>query len=288
MRNISIKSLLTLSVVLMSVSIIYSNEASQESGVLHMIMDTVMELPVEKAFESWHYVHKKDSDYSLNSSEAIAKFEAFKENLNKIKQHNADETQTWKMTLTRYSDLTAEEFRAMFTVLNNKLEVRQKNNLGKFSYDLNGLYFMDVGLNKTNDWSEIDWTNVAGPVDYQKSCGSCFAFTFVNVLEAAISLKYNKTVRLSRQDIVDCNPLTGGCDGGNSAGAAYYAYNNGLALEQDYPYTGFQMKCKKNLNRTKYLSYLETVGHPYNADSTRKMLTNGPVYVGLDAGILQN
>lgn len=255
---------------------------------VNLIMDKLLEIPAEEAFKAWQHVHKQDLKYSMNSNESNKRFAAFKENIDKIKAHNADKANTWKMALTRYSDLTLEEFRASMPVISNNIETKQKaHSLGKLTYDLNGFYFIDVGVDKYSDWNAVDWTQKVGEVLDQKSCGGCYSFTYVNTLEAAINIKYNKTVKLSRQDLVDCNPLTQGCEGGNSLGAALYIANWGIALDADYPYSILQMKCKV-APRTKYIHYLESVGSLYNSHSVKKMLANGPLYAAIDSGVLQN
>jgi C1A family cysteine protease len=79
------------------------------------------------------------------------------------------------------------------------------------------------------------------PVRNQKSCGSCWAFGTVGVVEAAVA-KYDKQiVDLSEQFVLDCS-------GKGSCGGGYWAYNafktKGSAWEKDYPYKAYDQYCK--------------------------------------------
>jgi C1A family cysteine protease len=72
----------------------------------------------------------------------------------------------------------------------------------------------------------------------QGDCGSCWAFSATGALESAYAIKYNKTVPLSEQNLVDCTGGNG-CDGGWYEDAYdYIIKNNGIDSEASYPYTG--------------------------------------------------
>merc|ERR1719155_472238 len=77
-------------------------------------------------------------------------------------------------------------------------------------------------LNKTRNSPEsFNWDSIHIPIVNQGSCGSCWAISAVEALEA--QLKKNgqgRVLKLSAQALVDCVPNpqhcggTGGCDGG--------------------------------------------------------------------------
>jgi len=50
----------------------------------------------------------------------------------------------------------------------------------------------------------------------QGSCGSCYAFSSMGMLESRLRVQTNNTlqVQLSPQDVVSCSQLSQGCDGG--------------------------------------------------------------------------
>ena len=48
----------------------------------------------------------------------------------------------------------------------------------------------------------------------QGSCGSCWAFAAVALVETYYARKGNPVTRLSDQQLVDCETISYGCDGG--------------------------------------------------------------------------
>jgi len=71
-------------------------------------------------------------------------------------------------------------------------------------------------------------------------CGSCWAFAGVSTIESAYAIKTGELNYLSVQSAIDCEPLSKGCLGGLLDNALWFAYrNNGIALENDYPYLGY-------------------------------------------------
>jgi hypothetical protein len=101
----------------------------------------------------------------------------------------------------------------------------------------------------------FDWRDQAQltPPKQQGSCGSCWAFSHVGVLESAIAIKDKKLVDLSEQYMLSCNPYGWGCNGG------YFNHqmhiNPGAVPESEFPYAGQKLACKNNLS------------HPYRLDS---------------------
>ena len=83
----------------------------------------------------------------------------------------------------------------------------------------------------------------------QAQCGSCWAFSAIGTVEGQHSLKYNKLVSLSEQNLVDCSYDFGneGCDGGWPEAAMRYIKNNsGVDTETNYPYTSNDGSCAYN------------------------------------------
>ena len=95
-----------------------------------------------------------------------------------------------------------------------------------------------------------DWRSfgVVTPVKNQGSCGSCWTFSTVGVMESHYLLKYGGKARnLSEQQLVDCAGGfdTYGCSGGlPSHSYEYIAYNGGLTTEDQYPYTAMNGTCQ--------------------------------------------
>ena len=72
----------------------------------------------------------------------------------------------------------------------------------------------------------------------QGSCGSCWAFAAVAVVEAALKIKKNIDVDLSEQELIDCSDFYGNkaCSGGFPFYSLAFVVNNGLNTEEEYPY----------------------------------------------------
>jgi len=84
------------------------------------------------------------------------------------------------------------------------------------------------------------------PIKNQASCGSCWAFSTIAGLEAAIKFKTGVTYDLSEQHLVSCNPWDWGCNGGFFAfdmivpAKGYYP---GAMPETCFPYTALDSAC---------------------------------------------
>jgi C1A family cysteine protease len=101
----------------------------------------------------------------------------------------------------------------------------------------------------------VDWRDkgkVTG-VRAQGGCASCWAFGATAAIETMLLIKYNQTVDLSEQHLMDCTDGKYGrdyptCDyGGWPAWAYQYIIDNGgYALEEHYPYLEQTQECKKD------------------------------------------
>lgn len=72
--------------------------------------------------------------------------------------------------------------------------------------------------------ANIDWRerHVVNAIRDQGSCGSCYAFSTVNAAETAYAIKTGKLLETSEQQIVDCDTVCYGCDGGWQMYASLY------------------------------------------------------------------
>lgn len=253
----------------------------EHTSVENMIMDSMLNKEPEEIFKAWHQIYKKDSEYKINSKEYNHRFTIFAENIKKVRTHNADITKSWKLALNLMSDKSPEELRQ------NSMSVRdideQIKGLKQQKFDVGNFYLIDA--TEQAEFTLIDWTPYTGPMFNQKSCGDCYNFSMMASIESNYSIKTGKFVELSKQQVVDCNPLTNGCKGSFPLYVAAYHASVGSVTEQEYPYVAKELgSCNIKTTPNKYISGLEgtlySVNESYfNSKTVMALLKKGPVSI---------
>lgn len=119
---------------------------------------------------------------------------------------------------------------------------------------------------------------------YFSTCGSCYTFGSTGALEAQIFKRLGKNFILSKQQIVDCDRVDHGCDGGLEGNVFRYIQANGIAKASDYRYTGRVGTCKYSASMAAV-----KVTKAYNEQNVSKdylkilLSTRGPVAVAIYA-----
>jgi C1A family cysteine protease len=246
-----------------------------------------MDQPSNELFKVWHYLYQKE--YKMDSTEAVTRFRNFKESVKRVISHNADTTKSWKIGLNQFSDLTVSEFQSKH--LSPIVETNYSGVIPSNGYYETKLYYSSA--DGPASWDPIDYTVKCGKVWDQLSCGCCYAFSMVNAIECNFNIATNVLPALSRQQIVDCNPLTGGCNGGNPPAVSYYAKSQGLMNDADYIFKGVKNDvCSYDSTKASvYVDGAETTGNnfptapnPFYSSSTiYNILTRGSLSVCIDA-----
>lgn len=101
-------------------------------------------------------------------------------------------------------------------------------------------------------------------------------------------MQSGKLVSLSEQELVDCDKMDDGCNGGLPDNA-YRAIEQmgGLELESDYPYEGVDEKCMFNKTLAK-VQISGAVNITKNETGMAQWLVhNGPISIGINANAMQ-
>lgn len=136
----------------------------------------------------------------------------------------------------------------------------------------------------------FDWTTEGAvtEVKNQGSCGSCWAFSATGALEGQTMISYKKLLSLSEQELVDCDTVDQGCNGGLMENAFdQLKVIGGVETEKDYDYKGSQNKCqydaKKNAIKVKDYAFIQQ----NSTEIIRSIYQNGPLAIALNATPLQ-
>jgi C1A family cysteine protease len=230
---------------------------------------------------------------------------------------NQDEVETttfeeWKASYKRTYKSQVEEQRAMRNMMRNKKEIefhniRYKAGLetysrglweqsdlsfeekskilaaSSFNYSQQNLQGSTRKLPKAP--SQVNWVlkGLVHPVENQGLCGSCFAFAAIGAVEGVL-LKKGIRRRLSIQQIVDCDKLNEGCEGGDPLLAFKFIKTNGLSTAAQYPYTGRQGKCRLSAGENVGIS--SAVREKLNGNENRLkeiVAAYGPVAIAINA-----
>jgi len=242
-------------------------------------------------FKAWHLIQNKGYDY--NTPAGIQKYRNFKANLKIINEHNASDS-TYLKGLNHLSDMTPEEVQEYYNLrpispeqLSQKLRNLRAISLDDFNED-DEVERKPVSV--VNKPSEVDWTSVMTPVRDQLKCGSCWAFATGAVLEGVFAIQRNgkkpMTDYFSTQQMVDCDPNNGGCNGGWYKQSFTYFKTNKLILEANYKYTQQKGQCRyMTTPKTTYtVPKFSFYKKGYTDDQVfDQLLARGPVAVAVDA-----
>nr|CAD2171780.1 unnamed protein product [Meloidogyne enterolobii] len=134
------------------------------------------------------------------------------------------------------------------------------------------------------DWRE---KGVVTHVKNQLNCGSCWAFSVVGMVETMHAIHNGTLVRLSEQQLIDCDSAENGCEGGFRPYALRYIRDKGLLSENAYPYRGNDGKCQLPsgpIDPTQRVFIDEWRSLPSDEDQIADWIaTNGPVTFGMNA-----
>ncbi|NSW54020.1 MAG: hypothetical protein HPY85_16075 [Anaerolineae bacterium] len=149
--------------------------------------------------------------------------------------------------------------------------------------------------------ASLDWSTSNNPtgapavsaVKHQGSCGSCWAFATVAVMESVMMIHGVAEQDLSEQYLVSCNTDGWSCNGGWDVHEYHIDKNGkssnqpGAVLEADLPYTASNGTCSNISDHPYLLTSRHDVDNTVEALKTA-LYTYGPVWTTLCAAPLQS
>ncbi|GMR56560.1 hypothetical protein PMAYCL1PPCAC_26755 [Pristionchus mayeri] len=231
------------------------------------------------AFSSFlEFVGRYNKTYE-RKRDAHHRFQVYKRNLKAINKWQEREQGTAVYGETIFSDLTSTEFKQIYL---------------PFQWPLNRRYgtvdLASYGVDSDDAPSEFDWRKKGAvtPVKDQGACGSCWAFSTTGNVEGQWFLAKGKLVSLSEQELVDCDSLDQGCNGGLPSNAYQEIMRlGGLEPEDAYPYHHKDESC--SIVKSKMAVYInDSVTLPKDEEDMKAWLaTKGPISIGINANPLQ-
>lgn len=175
--------------------------------------------------------------YATGEEDAM-RFAIFQNNLRIAAELDAADPKA-EFGITRFMDLTQDEFRAQFLLRSHNATANH--------------HLAEVEpVAQANPPASFDWRSKGAvtPVYDQQQCGSCWAFSTTEAVESAWFLSGKPLTKLSMQQLVSCDHYSYGCNGGFTTTAYdYIKQAGGLEGYSAYPYTsgaGNSGYCKFN------------------------------------------
>jgi cathepsin C len=138
----------------------------------------------------------------------------------------------------------------------------------------------------------FSWKSRILGVGKQGSCGSCYAFSTMKMLEARLNISKNEFVSLSVQHAISCSFYNQGCSGGYPYLVMKFANEFELIPEQCKPYLESDGKCSANYCDIKTIPYIykannnRYLGGSYGQCSQKimmdELMKNGPIVVSFE------
>ncbi|XP_059875304.1 LOW QUALITY PROTEIN: cathepsin F [Delphinus delphis] len=206
------------------------------------------------------------------TEEARWRMSVFANNMVRAQKIQALDRGTARYGVTKFSDLTEEEFRTIYLNPLLKEEPGKRMRLAQSIPDL-----------PPPEW---DWRSKGAvtKVKDQGMCGSCWAFSVTGNVEGQWFLKRGSLLSLSEQELLDCDKVDKACLGGLPSNA-YSAIRTlgGLETEDDYSYHGHLQACSFSADKAKvYIN--DSVELSQNEQKLAAWLAKkGPISVAINA-----
>mmetsp|Transcript_62081 Transcript_62081/g.160194 ORF Transcript_62081/g.160194 Transcript_62081/m.160194 type:complete len:396 (+) Transcript_62081:82-1269(+) len=242
------------------------------------------------------YVRDFGRDFKEDSEEFQHRAQIFEASLAQVAATNArnvKEGRLWKAGVHPFMDWTGDERKALNGYKPNR--GARKGAVSFLNTALRGMAHMNATAYEdvagTSGGLDI---NSGPPIRNQGNCGSCWAISAAEAMEAQLLRSGAGTApRVSAQALVDCVPNpqhcggAGGCDGATGELAYAWVRDHGIPLENDLPYTGKTQQCPQSAGLWQASSRVRVSGWdqlPSNKAQPlmQALVEKGPVVVSVD------
>jgi len=215
------------------------------SGHAAVLRTTKHERSSLKAYSFAQFVSDFGRNYAAGSQEYASRAAQFQESLDRVNYINAKnvrEGRAWWAGVHPFMDWSEAERRSL-----SGYKPSRKSGAGMAALQT------AIGSQSNASWldfgardSGASWEGVA--IRNQGSCGSCWAISAVEAVEARLPEK----TRVAAQALIDCVPNPqhcggkGGCDGATGELAYSFIRDHGIPLESNYAYTAETGSCPMN------------------------------------------
>ncbi|CAM0870964.1 unnamed protein product [Alopecurus aequalis] len=210
----------------------------------------------------------------------MRRFDVFKENL-RLVQGFHERDPSYKLAMNSFADLTDEEISDAYGC--EDLPEDGGEDQGGFAAST----MDDNDVPAAMDWRRNGYDyrpGVVTGVKKQGGCKCCWAFAATAAVESLNAIRTKNLSSLSEQQLVDCDWIDRGCDGGLAVQAFTYLSNSaGLAGDASYPYTGRRGSCQKVTGPLVKIDGFLRV-RPFSEMELRKAVASQPVTVSLGLG----
>lgn len=208
--------------------------------------------------------------------------------IDRLNGHNPK--RTFSLTINKFSDRTRIELSQLYGLRVPTSDLPR--NSDKAEAFLNNILNNTSNVPDELDWRRVKPLRVTGVKD-QGSCGSCWAFATTGVLEGQefLMAKNNngsQLIKLSEQNLLDCDPVDSGCEGGFMWDTLnFISIQGGIDDGLSYPYEAAARPCRFKLDNV-VITDRGAVLLPIADEKKLKevVATFGPVAVGIDASSL--
>jgi len=229
----------------------------------------------------YNRVYKTNSEFSQ-------RFAIFSENMRESETLMQANKGSAKFGVGPFIDMSKEEFASRYLMKNY-----QKAAPAPVATNVPRANLTRFGIPQGPDPNNWDWSSagVTTPVYNQGQCGSCWAFSATETVESWFALAGGQLTQLSMEQVVDCDTVDQGCNGGNTNTAYQYIQSaGGLDTYASYPYTaggGQSGQCQFSQGNT-----VATVSNYQSVSGETGLYqiasASGPVSVCVDASSWQN